>query len=63
MDGFIEIVEDLTERKRLENRWWDSMSNFHKVVNNSADGIIITSGEGVVRFVNPAAELLFDRRK
>ena len=62
-DGFIEIVEDLTERKRLENRWLESMSNFHKVVNNSADGIIITSDKGIVRFVNPAAELLFGRGK
>jgi PAS domain S-box-containing protein len=62
-DGFIEMAEDLTERKRLENRWWHSMSNFYKVVNNSADGILITSGEGIVRFVNPAAELLFGRRK
>jgi PAS domain S-box-containing protein len=62
-DGFIEIAEDLTERKRLENRWWDSMSNFYKVVNNSADGIIITNGEGIVRFANPAAGLLFGRRR
>ena len=49
---------DITERKRIEKRWWDSMSNFFKVVNNNADGIIVTNREGIVRFVNPAAEIL-----
>jgi len=60
--GLSIFAKDVTGSKRIENRWWDSMSNFHKVVNNSADGIIITSGEGVVRFVNPAAESFFGRK-
>jgi PAS domain S-box-containing protein len=57
------IVEDITERKRIEQRWWDSMSSFYKVVNNSADGIVIISSEGIVRFANSSAELLFDRKR
>jgi len=60
--GFIEIVQDLTERKRIEKHWWDSMSNFYKVVNNTADGIVITSEKGIVRYVNPATDLLFGRK-
>jgi len=54
-------VIDISERKRIEKRLWDSMSNFHKVVHNNADGIIITNREGIVRYVNPAAESLFCR--
>jgi PAS domain S-box-containing protein len=53
---------DLTERKRAEKRLWDSMSNFHKVINDNPDGIIITNREGIVRYVNPAAESLFGRK-
>jgi len=56
------IIRDITERKRLEKRWWDSMTNFIKVVDNIADGIIVTNREGIMRFVNPAAELLFGRK-
>jgi len=61
-DGFIEIVEDLTERKRIEKRLWDSMSNFHKVVDDASDGIIVINRQGIVQYVNPAAELLFGRK-
>jgi PAS domain S-box-containing protein len=59
--GFIEMVEDLTERKQIEKQLLDNMTNFIKVVNSSADGIIVTSREGIVKFSNPAAELLFGK--
>jgi len=55
-------VIDISERKRIEKRLWDSMSNFHKVVNNNADGIIVTNREGIVQFINPAAESFFGRK-
>ena len=38
------------------------MSNFHKVISDNPDGIIITNREGIVRYVNPAAESLFCRK-
>jgi len=60
--GFIEIVEDLTERKRTHQQLYDNLANFQKVVANNADGIIIIDSEGAVSLVNPAAELLFSRR-
>jgi len=60
--GLSVFVKDITERKRIEKRWWDSMSNFYTVVNNNADGIIVTNREGIVQFINPAAELLFGRK-
>ena len=55
--------EDLTRNRLPGNHSWDGIDNFYKVVNNSADGIIITDRDGIVRFVNPAAEILFDRKK
>jgi PAS domain S-box-containing protein len=60
--GFIEIVEDLTERNRVDKRLVDSMSNFYKVIHDDPDGIIITNQQGIVRYVNPAAESLFGRK-
>jgi PAS domain S-box-containing protein len=62
MIGIIQIVQDLSIYSRLEKRWWDSMSNFYQVVNNSADGILITSHEGTVRFTNPAMEFLLEKK-
>jgi len=38
------------------------MSNFYKVINDNPDGIIITNRQGIVHYVNPAAESLFGRK-
>ena len=38
-----------------------SESRFHNLVFNSPDGILIVDPNGIVRFVNPAAEVLFGR--
>jgi PAS domain S-box-containing protein len=61
--GLSVFAKDVTERQRIEQRWWDSMSNFYKVIDNIADGIIITDSEGKVLFANPAAESLFGRKR
>lgn len=62
MAGFVEIVEDLTALSCIEERWWDSMTNFYKVINNNPDGVIIIDKEGSVLFANPAAEVLFGKK-
>ena len=36
-------------------------TQFYKIIEKNADGIIIVNAKGIVRFVNPAAEILFDR--
>lgn len=38
-----------------------SESRFHAIVNRSADGVVVVTTEGVIRFVNPAAEWLLGR--
>ena len=35
---------------------------FHNIIEKSADGIVIVDKEGIVHFMNPAAEQLFDRK-
>jgi signal transduction histidine kinase len=55
--------QSFTEHKRAEKRLRDSLTNFYKVVNNNADGIIVTNQEGIVHYINPAAELLFGRKR
>jgi len=60
--GLSVFLKDVTGSKRIEKRLWDSMSNFYKVINDNPDGIIITSPEGIVCYINPAAESLFCRK-
>lgn len=60
--GFVEIVQDLTERQRMQQQLLNNLENFHKVITDNADGIIITNKEGIVSFVNPAAESIFSRK-
>jgi len=60
--GLSVFFKDVTGTKRVEKRLWDSMSNFYKVINDNPDGIIITNRQGIVRYVNPAAESLFGRK-
>jgi len=61
--GFIEIVADLTERKRAEEALRVSRASFHNVVDKSADGAIVVDRKGVVRFVNPAGKRLVTEPK
>jgi PAS domain S-box-containing protein len=49
-------------RTQLEERTRElqiSSDRFHTIVGNSADGIVIVDEQGIVRFLNPAAEELF----
>ena len=56
------LSQDLTERKRVEEALQDSAANFHKIITKNADGMIVVNNRGIVRFVNPAAEVLFERK-
>jgi PAS domain S-box-containing protein len=60
--GFIEIVADLTERKRDQEALQDSATNFRKIITENADSMLVLNKRGIVRFVNPATEVLFERK-
>jgi signal transduction histidine kinase len=51
----------ITELKRAEEALRKSEESFHAIVLKSPIGILIVDSEGVVQFVNPAAESLFGR--
>jgi len=38
-------------------------AGFHNIIARSADGIVTIDRDGSIRFVNPAAEAIFDRKK
>ncbi len=50
------------ERKRLGQALKESKNNFFAIVQKSPAGTIIVNKEGVVHFVNPAAETLFGKK-
>ncbi len=37
-------------------------TNYHTVLETNADAVVVVDQEGIISFVNPAAETLFDRR-
>ena len=49
--------------KELNEKLEASKTSFHNIVEKSADGTIIVDSQGIVRFVNPAAEALFGRQQ
>jgi len=40
-----------------------SESRLRQLIEENSDGVLIANGEGLVRFINPAAEALLDRRR
>ena len=59
--GSIGVNRDITDRKQTETDLKESEERFSTIINTNADGLIVVDPEGIVRFVNPAAEDLFGR--
>ncbi len=58
----IERYENLEQLRRTEGALAISEARFRSMIEKDADGILIVDRKGVVRFVNPAAEVLFSCR-
>jgi len=54
----VELVEDITMRKRAERMLVASEVRFRTMVDHNADGIVAVDPEGTVLHVNPAGEAL-----
>ena len=54
--GLLNILED---QRRTEETLRQSEKDLRKIVEKNTDAIIIVDGNGVICFVNPAAEVLF----
>jgi diguanylate cyclase (GGDEF)-like protein len=59
--GIVRIAYYAVERHRLSQDMQISEIRARSIIEHNADGILIVDREGVVRFVNPAAEALFGR--
>lgn len=55
------LKKEIAERKQMESYLRASEANLRKVIVGNPDGIVIVNKNGIVRFVNPAAESLFGR--
>jgi len=61
MEKKLKAMCEKFEQKSLELQV--SRENFHSIVEKSGEGIAVVDQEGIIRFVNPAAEILFNRRQ
>jgi len=56
------VIKMALYKAKIENELKASRASFHNIVEKSADGIVIIDKEGIVQFVNKAAEALFGRK-
>ncbi|MDH4128400.1 MAG: ATP-binding protein [Spirochaetota bacterium] len=59
----LEMEEIKVNLKLKTQELQSSLNNFRNVIEKNADGIIIIDDEGIVKFINRATEVLFDRPK
>ncbi|OGV51447.1 MAG: hypothetical protein A2X49_16990 [Lentisphaerae bacterium GWF2_52_8] len=60
--GLIGILIDVTEQKRMQTALRLSKESFNNIVEKNADGVIIVDADGIVRFLNPAAEIFLGKK-
>lgn len=60
--GMVSVLSDITARKEAEEALRASESRLRKIIEGNADGMVVVDRDGVVRFLNRAAETLFGRR-
>ncbi|MCP4748722.1 MAG: response regulator [Desulfobacteraceae bacterium] len=58
---FIAMLTDITLRKLAEEALIQNRASSNAIVEKSSEGIIVVDQEGIVLFINPAVEILFDR--
>jgi len=56
------VIEMALYKAKVENELKASKASFHNIVEKSADGIVVVDDDGIVQFVNHAAETLFGRK-
>jgi diguanylate cyclase (GGDEF)-like protein/PAS domain S-box-containing protein len=58
LDG---IATDITIAKQIEADLQSSEERFSRIITTISDGLLVIDGEGMIKFVNPAASKLFGR--
>lgn len=58
--GFVEIIRDITERKKLERELRETKEFLENIMESSVDGILTTDLKGVITYQNRAMEEMLD---
>lgn len=61
VQGFLAAITDITERKNVDKALEESNDSFREIVARSVDAIIVLCNDGIVEYVNPSAEMIFQR--
>jgi PAS domain S-box-containing protein len=56
------IITDYTEQHQIEEALRDSEARIMQLIQQNADAIVLVDTNGIIRFANKAAEVLFDRQ-
>ncbi len=56
-----ELRTEIANRERVEHELVASRANFRSIVEKNSEGMMVVDNGGLVRFANPAAEVLLDR--
>lgn len=61
--NFIGIQTDVTQQKLAEQQLRESEEFFSSIIGTITDGLLIVDKEGIIQFVNPAAQKMFKREE
>ncbi|MEL7035956.1 MAG: EAL domain-containing protein [Cyanobacteria bacterium J06592_8] len=61
LTNFIGIQNDISERKQSEAALKESQARLKTIIAATSDALVVVNRQGMIRFVNPAAEVLFGR--
>ena len=58
----VHIAKDITASKKLEEQLLLNRASLYNIVEKSTDGVLVVDKDGIVKFINHAAEALFGRK-
>jgi PAS domain S-box-containing protein len=56
------VIRTARDRRHFRNAWHDRQTRMNALINHNADAIVVLNTMGIIRFANPAAEVMFGRR-
>lgn len=61
LTNFIGIQNDISDRIRSEAALQESQARLKTIISATSDALVVVNQQGMIRFINPAAEVLFGR--
>ena len=57
------LKEEILKRREIEKKLRKQERQYREIIENNADAMLVLNKQGIVQYMNPAAERLFDREK